>query len=49
MKKKIDKMFLVSKIMASDLAALNCLDYEGNTCHGQSMREQTVLGLLISI
>ena len=45
----MDKKFLVSEITASDLAALNCLHYEGNTCHGQSMRWQTVLSLFISI
>ena len=49
MQKKIDKKFLVFQIIASDLAALNCLHYEGNTCHGQSMRWQTVLSLFISI
>ena len=49
MQKKIEKKFIVFQIIASDLAALNCLHYEGNTCHGQSMRWQTVLSLLISI
>ena len=34
---KIEIIFLVSEIIASDLAVLNCLYYEGNTCHGQSM------------
>ena len=28
---------LVSEIIASKLAGSNCLYYEGNTCHGQSM------------
>ena len=37
MEKKIQKMFLASEIIASELAALNCFYYEGNTCHGQSM------------
>ena len=36
--KKIEKKFLVFQIIASDLAALNRLHYEGNTCRGQSMR-----------
>ena len=37
-KKKIEKTFLVSEIIASEMAAVNCLYYEGNTCHGKSMR-----------
>ena len=37
MQKKIQKIFLVSEIIASEMAAVNCLYYEGNTCHGQSM------------
>ena len=38
MQKKNPKKFLVSDIMASEMAAVNCLYYEGNTCHGKSMR-----------
>ena len=38
MQKKIQKKFLVSEIIASEMAALNGLYYEGNTCHGTSMR-----------
>ena len=37
MLRKIQKIFLVSGIIASEMVAVNCLDYEGNTCHGQSM------------
>ena len=37
MKKKIQKNILVSEIIASEMAAVNCLYYEGNTCHGKSM------------
>ena len=37
MQRKILKIFLVSEIIASEMAAVNCLYYEGNTCHGQSM------------
>ena len=37
MQRKIDKIFLVSEIIASEMAAVSCLYYEGNTCHGQSM------------
>ena len=38
MQKEIQKRFLVTEIIASELAALSCFYYEGNTCHGQSMR-----------
>ena len=37
LKKKKEK-FLVPEIIASEMAAVNCLYYEGNTCHGKSMR-----------
>ena len=37
MEKKIEKKFLVSEIIASEIAAVNCLYYEGNTCLGKSM------------
>ena len=38
MLKKKEEKFLVSEIIASEMAAVNCLYYEGNTCHGKSMR-----------
>ena len=38
MQKKIEKKFLVSEIIASQMAAVNCLYNEGNTCHDKSMR-----------
>ena len=38
MQKKIEKKFLVPEIIASEMAAVNCLYYEGNTCQGKSMR-----------
>ena len=38
MQKKIQKNFVVSEIIACELAAVNCLYYEGNTCHGKSTR-----------
>ena len=38
MQKKIQKKFLVSEIIATEMAAVNCLYYEGNTCYGKSMR-----------
>ena len=37
MQTKIEKIFLVSDIIASEMAAVNCRYYEGNTYHGQSM------------
>ena len=48
MQKEIEKKILVSKIIASEMAAVNCLYYEGNTCHGNSVRQQTVLRICIS-
>ena len=38
MQKKIQKKLVVFEIIASEIAAVNCLYYEGNTCHGNSMR-----------
>ena len=38
MQKKIEKKFLVSEIIASEIAAVNCLYYKGNASHGKSMR-----------
>ena len=38
MQKKITKKFVVYEIIASEMAAINCLYYEGNTYHGKSMR-----------
>ena len=38
MQKKIQKQFLVFEIIASEMAAVNCLYYEGNTSHGKSIR-----------
>ena len=38
MQKKIQIKFPVSEIIASELSALNCVYYEGNTSHGQSIR-----------
>ena len=49
MQKKIEKKFLFHEIMASEMAAVNCLYYEGNTCHGKSGRSETVLRLGISV
>ena len=49
MQKKIKKKFLVSKIIASEKAAVNCLYYEGNACHNKSMRSETVLRLCMSV
>ena len=49
MQKKIEKKFLVSEIIASEMAAVNCLYYEGNACHNKSMRSGTVLRLSMSV
>ena len=49
MEKKIQKKFLVSQIIASEMAAVNCLYYEGNASHNKSMRSETVLRLCISV
>ena len=38
MQKKIEKNCLVSEIIASEIAAVNYLYYEGITCHDKSMR-----------
>ena len=38
MQKKIEKKFFVSEIIASEMAAVNCLYYEANACHNKSMR-----------
>ena len=38
MQKKIPKKFLVSEIIASEMPAVNCLYYEGNTYQSKSMR-----------
>ena len=37
MQKKIQKIVLVSDIIASEMAPVNYLHYGGNTCHGKSM------------
>ena len=49
MQKKIQKKFLVSQIIASGMAAVNCFYYEGNACHNKSMRSETVLRLCFSV
>ena len=43
MQRKIEQKPFVSEIIVSKLVALNCPYKEGNTCHRQSMSEQTVL------
>ena len=49
MQRKVEQIFLVSEIIASGMADVNCLCHEGNTCHGQLMREENVLRLCISV
>ena len=36
-KEKMEKKFLFSEIIACEMASVDCLYYEGNTCHGQLM------------
>ena len=38
MQKKIQKIFLISEIIASEMAPVNFLYYKGNACHDKSMR-----------
>ena len=40
MQKKIEKKILVSEILLSEMAAVKSVYYEGNSCHGQSMRKE---------
>ena len=49
MQNKIEKKFLVSQIIASEMAAVNCLYYKGNACHNKSMGSENVLRLCISV
>ena len=49
MQKKIEKKFLVSQIIASGMAAVNCFYYEGNACHNKSMPSETVFRLCMSV
>ena len=49
MQKKIEKKFLVSEIMASEMAVVTCLYYEENACHNKSMGSETVLRLCMSV
>ena len=49
MQKKIEKKFLVSQIIASGMAAVNCFYYEGNALHKKSMPSETVLILCMSV
>ena len=48
-KKNLEKKFFVSEIIASEDLAINCLCYPENTCHWQSICEQTVLRFCISL
>ena len=47
MKKKIDKKLFVFEIITSELVALNYLYQEQNTCHRDSVCEDTVLRFCI--
>ena len=43
MQQAIEKKLFVSYIISFELVAVNCLYYKENTCHTQSVCEQTVL------
>ena len=45
----MEKKFVVSEIILSELVALNSLYYEGNTCNRQSMCEETALTFCIAL
>ena len=49
MKKKIQKKFFVFEIITSEFVALNCLYQEQNTCHRDSVCQETVLRFCISL
>ena len=49
MEKKIEKKFLLSEIIASEMAAVNCLYYEGYTCQASQCVKETALRLFISV
>ena len=49
MEKKIGNKFFVFEIIASEFAALSSLYQEANTCHRQSVCQETVLRFCISL
>ena len=49
MQQKIEKIFFFFETIASKNVAINCLCSEENTCHRQSMGEQTVLRFCMSV
>ena len=49
MQKEIEKKFFVSEIIVSELVVLNCLYKEENTCHRQSMCQETGLRFCIAL
>ena len=49
MQNKIEKKFLVSQIIASGMAAVNCFYYKGNASHNKSMPSETVLRFCMSV
>ena len=48
MKKENQKKFFVFEIITSEFVALNCLYQEQNTCHRDSVCEETVFTFCIS-
>ena len=49
MKKKIQKKVFVFEVITSEFVALNCLYQEQNTCHRDSVCQETVLRFCISL
>ena len=49
MKIKIEKKFFLFEIIPSEFVALNCLYQEENTCHRQSLCQETALRFCISL
>ena len=49
MQNKREKKIFLSEIIAFEMAAVNGLYLEGNTYHGKSMRQETVLRHCLSV
>ena len=45
----MEKKFLVSEVIAREIAAVNCLYFKGKSCHGKSWPEVTVFRLCIRV
>ena len=49
MQKEFEKMFFIYERIASELAVFNCLYSEEDSCHRQSICQQTFLRICISL